>query len=258
MKGTIRKTFCLGMILILLSVFTACSNKNIADRLVSSIEKNKDIDFAIIDNTYLAVEHEKNKYYVKEHIHPEKEKLSYSKNIGIIWKNIEHQKLHIRYNFVAENAKTAMIHGIDFEKMLICINEEQYELELYENEIKEGLDINSFFDYKPNEVKVALNPGNYEEFIDKDLNLYRIADEIKEDNISHMLYPVEMEGEPIFSITFDTVSGNILGTKEKTFMLKNAEDTGRIKTIDYEGIYQTASGDISVGIGQKYYRLLPK
>ncbi|MDO4721126.1 MAG: hypothetical protein Q4A78_10730 [Peptostreptococcaceae bacterium] len=258
MKRTIRGLFCFGTVLILLCVFAACSNKNITGRLSSSIEKNEDIDFAVIDNTYLTVEHGKNKYYVKEHIHPEKETLSYSKNIGILWKNTDHPKLSIRYDFAAENAQTAMIHGIDFEKMLIGINEAQYELELYENEIKEGLDINSFFDYKPNEMKVALNPENYEEFIDKDLNLYRIADEIKEESISHMLYPVEMEGEPVFSITFDTVSGDILGAKEKTFMLKNAEDAGRIKTIDYEGVYQTTSGDISVGIGQKYYRLLPK
>lgn len=242
-------------LLIGMLILSACSTVDMVD---PKIEKLENISFIVEENKYLAIENKSEKYYLSSEI--SKDEIKNQKDIGIIFKASD-GIISIQNDFKDFSNKqgmTAMINGADLSLGLGKINDVTYKL-IQSDEKKDSLlDLNSLFENITKSEELTLSTGNYEEFVDKNGNTYYIGEELSVDNIEIFLYPVNLNGKDIYTITFNKENGKIYGAKEKTTMLTDGKEAENIKTINYKGIFQTKDGEVAVGIDEKYYELLAK
>ena len=215
--------------------------------------EDTEVKFKIENNRYLIITNGKNLFYVSSE--SVSEKFSHGKDIGIIFKNAD-GTFSIERNLSNKTGISAMIGGIDFSKKLIEINGKVYNIKPNRDEKDDELILNCLFEN--GDGKLRLSSTNYEEFIDDYGNVYKTGREVREDEVNRFLYPIELNGKEIYSITFNKKTGKIYDAKEKTSMLMNGEEAKEIKTINYCGIYETNLGEKSVQIDYKYYKLNPK
>ncbi|MDO5022084.1 MAG: hypothetical protein Q4E07_01935 [Eubacteriales bacterium] len=141
-------------------------------------------------------------------------------------------------------------------KKLIMINGKTYRIYPQSSNITNELDINTLF-RGFDQTKLVLNPNNYEEIIDDRGKIYRIGEELTQKDIGAFLYPISLEGENIYTITFDKETMKVYSLKDKVFMLKDGKEANNIKSIDYEGRYQYEDG-FAIGMNNKYFKLEDK
>ena len=222
---------------------------------LSSLDKKENIQISIENNQYLILKNEKETFYLSLEI--SSEKIENRGDLGIIFKDKD-GILSIEHNFDDKAGVTAMINGVDFSKKLIEINGITYKLNLSTRNEKKILNVNFLFKNMSTNEKLILNTMNYKEFIDKNGNIYFIGKKISADNVGALLYPVNLNGEDIYSITFNQETGKIYGAKEKATMLMDGIKAKNIKTINYVGVFQTLDGEKAVKIDENYYILIMK
>lgn len=221
-----------------------------------SVEKNKsetdNLEFTIINNN-LRIDKWNKSYLVSSEESDETFKLG--KDIGIIFRD-DRGNLSIKLDVDGEKGICAMINGIDIAKELIMINGKTYRIHPHDSNATNELDINTLF-RGINEDIIVLNPNNYEEFIDGKGKIYAIGQELTQKDVGMFLYPVSLEGEDIYNITFDKETLKVFNFKDKISMLQDGKKANNIKSIDYEGIYQYEYGFV-IGMNSKYFKLEEK